>query len=86
VIVTASDNTLALVKEVIDKLDATPEKIPQVYVYNLKNADLEKVQEILNNMFEDFEQSQTTTRSGATGNLGTGVSTQRSGNANTQRR
>ena len=86
IIVTASEDTLTLVREVVGKLDATPEKIPQVYVYNVRNADLEKVKEILENMFEDFEESKTATRSGSTGSTGTGMSGQRSGNTNNRGR
>jgi general secretion pathway protein D len=86
VVVSASQSTIALIRTMLNKLDATPAGIAQVYIYKLKNADLETTQEILESMFEDFEDSETFTRSGSTGNNGTGFSSTTSNSQNSNRR
>jgi general secretion pathway protein D len=86
VVISASQSTIALIRAMLDKLDSTPAGIAQVYIYKLKNADLETTKEILESMFEDFEDSETFTRSGATGNNGTGFTSGSSNSQNSNRR
>jgi general secretion pathway protein D len=79
-VVSASPTTMAAIRKIIEKLDATPKNVTQVYIYKIENADLENLQEILEGMFDDIEDTGTTTnlapgggaaRSGATGTTGT---------------
>ena len=44
-----------MVALMIEGLDATPENVPQVYIYRIQHADLEKLQEMLEGMFDDID-------------------------------
>ena len=66
IIVSASQQTLTMIETVVRDLDATPKNVPQVYVHKIEHADLEKLQEILEGMFEDID----TTSSGTQTNPG----------------
>lgn len=66
IVVTASEATLLLVEQMVKKLDADPANVAQVYVYKIKHADLEELKEILEGMFDDFDEvsSSNTTSAG----------------------
>ncbi len=86
VVVSASPTTLAAVTKVIEKLDATPKNVTQVYIYHIENADLENLQEILEGMFDDIEDTGTTTTlaptGGARSNTSSGTGGGTTGNRN----
>lgn len=63
VVVSASEDTLKMIGKVIEELDSTPKNLSQVYIYRIQHADLEKLQELLEGMFEDLD---TSTISGST--------------------
>ena len=77
VVVSASASTMAAVAKVIAKLDETPKNVTQIYVYRIENADLENLKEILQGMFDDIEDTGTTTSlapgGGQAGNTRTGT-------------
>lgn len=81
VVVNASPTTQATVAKVIEKLDATPKNVTQVYIYRIENADLENLQTILEGMFDDIESTGTTTTLAPTGGARSNTSTT-SGNTN----
>jgi type II secretory pathway component GspD/PulD (secretin) len=67
VMVTASAKTMVMIEQMIRELDTSPKNVPQVYVYRVQHADLEALQQTLQNMFDDIEDnssgSSSTTRS-----------------------
>ena len=79
VVVSASPITLTAVGKVIEKLDETPKNVTQVYIYRIENADLENLKEILEGMFDDIEDTGTTT------NLAPGGGSARTGGATGRR-
>ena len=81
IVVNASPTTLATVAKVIEKLDATPKNVTQVYIYRIENADLENLQTILEGMFDDIESTGTTTTLAPTGGARSNTSST-SGNTN----
>jgi len=91
VIVSASLATMEEIAGVVKELDATPANVPTVYVYQLRNADVSRAKDILDNMFEDLDssstsrtssQSRTTTTRSASG-TGSGSSGSQSGTQST---
>lgn len=79
VVVSASPTTLAAVAKVVEKLDATPKNVTQVYIYHIENADLENLQTILEGMFDDIEDTGTTTTLAPTGGARSNTSSTTSG-------
>lgn len=81
VVASASPTTMTAISKVIAKLDETPKNVTQIYIYHIENADLENLQEILEGMFEDIEDTGTTTSlapgGGQAGGTGTGTGTRR---------
>jgi type II secretory pathway component GspD/PulD (secretin) len=73
VVVSASPTTMAAITKVIERLDATPKNVTQVYIYKIENADLENLQEILQGMFDDIEDTGTTTTLAPGGGARTGT-------------
>ncbi|MCK5805677.1 MAG: hypothetical protein KAI66_22785 [Lentisphaeria bacterium] len=72
VVVSASEDTLLMVEKIVSGLDETPKSVPQVFIYRIEHADLEKLQELLEGMFEDLETTSTTSNLGRatpTGNV-----------------
>jgi hypothetical protein len=67
VIVSASPATMADIEKVIEQLDATRANVPDVHVYKLDNADVSRVKEILDSMFDELEGSGTTSRNTTSG-------------------
>ncbi|MDX9980177.1 MAG: secretin N-terminal domain-containing protein [Lentisphaeria bacterium] len=72
-VVSASPATLASVGKVIEKLDETPKNVNQIYIYRIENADLENLQTILQGLFDDIEDTGTTTTLAPTGGTRTGT-------------
>ncbi|MBT3379963.1 MAG: hypothetical protein HN742_02980 [Lentisphaerae bacterium] len=70
VIVTASNESLTMIADMIERLDATPQNVPQVYIYRIKHADLERLQEMLEGMFDDLDSTSGTSSATATGGAG----------------
>ena len=52
VIVTAASDLMPQIAEMIAQLDANPAKKQKVYVYSLENADVDNVQQVLQDMFQ----------------------------------
>jgi general secretion pathway protein D len=61
VVVSASPVTMVAIGKVVAKLDETPKNVTQIYIYHIENADLENLQTILEGMFDDIEDTGTTT-------------------------
>jgi general secretion pathway protein D len=79
VIVSASATTMADIETVIRDLDATPDNVPTVHVYQLQNGDPSRVKEVLNSMFEDLNTGGTSgNRQSTTRRNSFGTSTNRS--------
>ncbi len=53
VIVTAAEDTMKLIQEMLQELDSDPAKDRKVFVYTIQNADPENVQAILENIFQN---------------------------------
>jgi type II secretory pathway component GspD/PulD (secretin) len=52
IIVSASTELMPQIAQMIAQLDSSPAKKQRVYVYSLKNADVQQTTEILRGMFE----------------------------------
>ena len=57
VLVTASERSLAMIAGMIEKLDEDPKNVAQVYLYRIRYADLDTLRELLDGMFEDFDEN-----------------------------
>lgn len=69
VIVTASEDSMAQIKELVRKLDENPALDQNVHVYKIENADLESLKEILDGMFDEtgtYSSSSSSRTSGST--------------------
>ncbi len=66
VIVSASPSTMVEIETMIVALDATPQNLPTVFIYQLENADLQTTKSILDSMFSDLDGSNSTNRSTTT--------------------
>jgi general secretion pathway protein D len=66
-IVSAASDLMPQIGEMIAQLDANPARKQKVFVYSLENADVDQVQQVLQNMFE---------RNTTTGNRNRNTSTQ----------
>jgi general secretion pathway protein D len=87
VVVTASQQTLDLVDQMVKELDSNPAREKKVFVHKMENADPDSVAAILRAMFPSQSTTtgggtNTTGRGGGSGNRGTG-STRGSGNSGT---
>jgi type II secretory pathway component GspD/PulD (secretin) len=52
VIVSAASDLMPQIAEMITQLDANPAKKQKVFVYSLENADVDSVQQVLQEMFQ----------------------------------
>jgi general secretion pathway protein D len=66
VVVTAVRESMAIVEEMVEQLDANPAKDRKVFVYSLENADAEEVAEILQQTFQSSTSGGNTNRSNNT--------------------
>jgi len=66
IIVSAASELMPQIAEMVAQLDSNPAKKQKVFVYNLENADVQQVQQILQDMFDRNNVSQN--RSGANQN------------------
>ncbi|MEW6237851.1 MAG: secretin N-terminal domain-containing protein [Candidatus Omnitrophota bacterium] len=64
VVVSASKDLMLQIEQMIKQLDANPSKTQRVYIYTLKNADVDYVADVLSGMFQ--EQSLGTSRTSST--------------------
>jgi len=61
VIVSASPASMSDIESVITELDATPQNVPTVYIYQLKNADVAATRQLLESMFSGQDSSRAAT-------------------------
>jgi type II secretory pathway component GspD/PulD (secretin) len=52
IIVSAASELMPQIAEMVEQLDSSPAKKQKVFVYNLENADVQQVQQILQDMFD----------------------------------
>jgi type II secretory pathway component GspD/PulD (secretin) len=82
VVVRTSSTTMAQVAEMIEKIDKDPARKKKVFVYSLKNANVEDVQDALDNLFGDGSSSSNGTSSN---NTNSGTNNSNSSNSNSSR-
>jgi type II secretory pathway component GspD/PulD (secretin) len=82
VIVSAASDLMPQIAEMIAQLDANPARKQKVFVYSLENADVDSVQQVLQDMFQS-QYSRTSTGSRQTGSNPLATRQQNQGYGNT---
>jgi general secretion pathway protein D len=86
VVVSAASETLSQIAQMVRDLDNDPAKDKDVFVYEIKNADVEEVAEILRSMFEEQNSgnrnNRNTNRNARTNNSRNNSSSRNSGRSN----
>ncbi|AQQ71380.1 Putative general secretion pathway protein D [Limihaloglobus sulfuriphilus] len=77
VVISAPNDTMDVIAEIIKELDSNPESEQMIFVYTLKNAQAPNIKKVLNNLFEELKDLKNQA-SGRNNNVGRGSSSSRS--------